>query len=136
MTGQGIDGLNITFYLKLMVGLVKGEYIVVTTASEEVGTVVTSLLGGNPVAGADFGVTIGGTIAVIGIENAPVAVQTIAKNEVHRAINCCGVRINAVTIVGHLNTGARIPVSEGDVTNNVHCSIGIEANECNQHGEN
>ena len=97
---------------------------------------VSSLLGGHPVAGADSGVTSSRTIAVIGIENAPVAVQTIAKDEVHRAINRYGVRIGTVAIVGHLNAVPGIPVTERVATNNVHCRIGIQANESNQHGDN
>ena len=64
-----------------MIGLVKGEHILLATATEDVGTMVTCLLGGNPIAGVNVRVAIGGTIAVIAVENGPVAVQPIAKNK-------------------------------------------------------
>ena len=94
---------------------------------------VTCLLGGDPITGANVRVAIGGTIAVIAVENVPVVVQSIAKNKVHRPINRCGIGIGAVTIVGHLDTATGIPVAEDVGANNVHCRIGIEANESNQH---
>ena len=93
---------------------------------------VASLLGSLPVADSNILIAVGGTVAVIGIENVPVAVQAIAKYEVHRTINHCGVGISAVAIVGHLDTTTGVPVAKGDVTHDVHCCIGINANESNQ----
>ena len=116
-----------------MVGLVKGEYILSTIATEGVGAMVTGLLGSNPIAGANGYVACGGTIAVIAVENAPVAIQSIAKNKEHLAINRCGIGIGAVAIVGHLDTSTGIPVAEDARANDVHCRIGIQANESNHH---
>ena len=114
-----------------MVGLVKGEHIRVTTASKDVGTMVTCLLGCDPFAGVNVRVAIGGTIAVVVVENAPVAILSIAKNKVHRTVNRCGIGIGAVAIVGHLDSSIKIPIAEDARTNNVHCRIGIQANESN-----
>ena len=116
-----------------MAGLVKGKHIFFTTATEDVGTVVTCLLGGNPITCADVRVAIVGAIAVVAVENAPLIVLPVAKNKVHRTVNRGGIGIGAVTIVGHLDTSTGIPVAEGVRTNNVHCCIGMNANESNQH---
>ena len=89
--------------------------------------------GGNPHVGIDIGVAGSRTIAVIGVEVVPVGIKTITEHEQYASRNSSDIGIGAVTIVGHLHAIAWLPVIKWAGTHDVHCCIGIEANENNQH---
>ena len=119
------DGGYITLNLELHVRGIQGEHIVVTSANELVGTVaVTLLLGSNPVASLYSLVrTSRGTNTILGVEDVPVAVETIGKHKPNRTTDGGGVAVSAIIVGCHLHTSGGIPVAKGHITYDVVCCL-------------
>ena len=94
------------------------------------------MLGADPVTGLYDLVATFGTEA-IGIETGPVFCifgKTVCKAEVNRTANGGNKSVGVVAIVGHQCTVIGSPTSKGTIAHNIHCRIGVQANEGNQHG--
>ena len=130
------DGGYITLNFELHVLQIKGNGVFFTSAGELVAAVaVTLLLGRDPFASVNNLVgASGGAITILAVENIPVRIEILSKAEVNSAGYSSFESVNAITAIEHLNTLGGIPaLTKRFVTYQVHCCIGVKANESNQH---
>ena len=99
---------------------VERERVVLVLSRELVGVVIVVLAGAVSPANSDLlAAARRGAVAVIGIENVPVAVLAVGKDKPHRAVDVGGQRVGAVALVGHLDATSGIPIAEGGVTHHI-----------------
>ena len=134
------NGSHITLHLELHGVGVEGELVgLAKGAGKTVGYIaVGGFLGRVLDTGSNCLSARQGTITVVAIERVPVIAvsrcQVVGKNKPHGAIDLVGnIGVDTISIVGHLGTGVGVPVAERVVTHNVHCRIGVQANEGNHH---
>ena len=95
---------------------------------------ITVIISENPLIDIDIHITLGGTMAVLAVEGVPVVTrftQAFAEHKCHSATDGNLIGINAVAVVLHFHAIGGVPAVERSTTNNVHCRIGIQANEGN-----
>ena len=79
------------------------------------------------------------TITILTIEYAPIFVtvtrsKAICKAEPYITVNDNIIGVGAITIIGHFDTFTGIPaLTQWLTAHKVHCRIGVQANESNQH---
>ena len=99
---------------------VESERVVLSVARELVGMVIIALLGRIFTAQSHVLAAVArGAITVTGIEDVPIAVLAVGKDKPHRAVDVGGQRIDTTTLVHHLDTASRVPVTKGDVADNI-----------------